>query len=52
MPKTKQVDESEEIVTQGDEYFYPPQDGRDAFVCRAASREEADELYHAAGKKD
>lgn len=43
---------SEAEAPRLEQYFYPPQDGRDAFVCEAASREEADELYHAAGKKD
>ena len=37
---------------QTEQYFYPPQDERGAFVCEAASREEADALYSAAGNKE
>lgn len=43
MAKTKEAAEVAAPATR--EYFYPPQDGRPAFVCEATSQAEADALY-------
>lgn len=45
MAKKNESTESVTPVTQ--KFFFPPQDGRDAFVCEAVSQEEADGMYRA-----
>lgn len=45
---------TEEETVSGElkkEFFFPPQDGRDAFMCEAKDQEEADALYAAASEK-
>lgn len=39
------VKEDENIEEVKQHFFYPPQDGFDAFVCDVSSQEEADRLY-------
>lgn len=39
------VKEDEKVEEAKQNFFYPPQDGFDAFVCQASSQEEADSLY-------
>ena len=43
MAKTKEA--AEVAAPEKREYFYPPQDGRPAFVCEATSQAEADAIY-------
>lgn len=58
MTKQKDGDEivesavpAENSVTVTQEFFFPPQDGRDAFVCQAENRTDAEAQYADADKK-
>lgn len=50
MHMAKREQDSEAVKVTMQEFFYPPQDGREAFVCEAQSQEEADAKYAAALK--
>ncbi len=51
MQKKNETEATEAVETAVREFFYPPQDGRDAFVCEAKSQQEADAMYAAAANK-
>lgn len=45
MAKEKETAKTVEVAKR--EFFFPPQDGRPAFVCEAKDKQEAEKLYSA-----